>query len=535
MPPTRRSSVLAAAATALLALPTASAAAQAPGLANPGFEADGAATAHPADWHSTGRPGLARTEAGGHTGGFALVQSSPAPFGVETEQRVAGLRRGGWVTLEAWTRTTAAAGASYVALRGCGGPEQRATVPPSAQWIRIVVSAPVRSRECRVILHTEGDAGARSEFDDVALTPGRAALSILGADVSSLDKSESLGGVYRDAAGRPGDALAILKAAGLNWIRLRAWVDPAEPHHDTAELLRMARRAKAAGLQVLVDLHYSDFWADPGKQWTPAAWQGKTFAELEQAFADYTRGVVAALVAQGTPPAMVQVGNEINSGLVWDYAATWTGCSSADDGLGATRTECHTENWDRLAELLTAGYQAVKAASPQTKVMLHLADGGDNGTFRWWFDNATARGVPFDVIGASFYGYWHGPLSALQANLDDVSAHYDKDVVVAETAYPFTLADADGTGNIIGDPGLLIPGYAATPAGQAAWLRDIETIVRAVPGDRGLGVFWWEATWTAVPGNGWSPRDPHSGNGWENQALFDYGDRVLPAAAELRP
>ena len=167
--------------------------------------------------------------------------------------------------------------------------------------------------------------------------------------------------------------------------------------------------------------------------------------------------------------------------------------------------------------------------------MLHLAEGGDNGTFRWWFDNVTTRNVPFDVIGASFYGYWHGSLAQLQFNLNDVAAHYGKDVVVVETAYPFTLADKDGWENIIDLASELVAGYPATPEGQRAWVRDVMSIVRAVPGGRGLGIFYWDATWTGVPGNGWSPRDPTSGNAWENQALFDFDDRLLPAMREFRP
>jgi arabinogalactan endo-1,4-beta-galactosidase len=245
--------------------------------------------------------------------------------------------------------------------------------------------------------------------------------------------------------------------------------------------------------------------------------------------------VVQGLVDQGTPPDMIQLGNEINPGMLWDYAATWDGESCADDGMGGTHCEFHHENWPNLAELLTAGYQAVKDVSPATRVMLHLAEGGSNGTFTWWFGNITSRDVPFDVIGASFYEYWHGPLSALQFNLDDVTARYDKDVIVAETAYPFTLADEDGTGEIIGTPGALVPGYPPTPEGQARNLRDVMSIVRAVPNGRGLGIFYWEPTWTAVPGNGWSPRDDASGNGWENQALFDFDDRALPAINEFRP
>jgi arabinogalactan endo-1,4-beta-galactosidase len=434
----------------------------------------------------------------------------------------------GWYTLAARTQRDVAADAS-IGLR-CGAREQRTTVPAAGGSVRITVSAFAWSRRCTVALRSRGGAAT---FTELTLERGRRTLSVRGADVSSLHKSEAFGGVYRDARGRRGDALEILHDHGLNWIRLRVWVNPADGYHDTAELLKMARRAKRAGLNVLVDFHFSDFWADPGKQWTPAAWAGKPFAELQQTFAEYTRDTVKALVRQGTPPAMVQLGNEIQSGMLWDYAATWTGCSTADDGLGGQRTECHTENWDNLAALLTTGYQAVKSVSPRTKVMLHIADGGSNGTYQWWFDNVTLRKVPFDVIGASFYGFWHGTLADLQFNLDDITKRYGKPVIVAETAYPFRLDSEDGLGNIIFAEDQLVPGYAATPAGQAAWLRDLASVVRAVDG--GLGYFWWEATWTAVPGNGWSPRDPTSENGWENQAWFGYDDRLLPAAGELVP
>jgi arabinogalactan endo-1,4-beta-galactosidase len=429
--------------------------------------------------------------------------------------------RPGWWTARVQVRSDTAGG--YVALRGCGGRERRTAVPVVADWVEIVVSTRVRSSgRCRAVL------GGPAEFGELRLERGRVPEPFLGGDVSSLKKSEDLGGVYRDPSGRRGDALRILHAAGTDWVRLRVWVDPADGYHDHAELLEMARRARAAGLRVLVDLHYSDFWADPGKQWTPAAWEGKSFPELKATFTAYTRGIVRSLVAQGTPPDMVQLGNEINPGMLWDYGATFTGCSTADDGAGGQRRECFRENWDQLAQLLTAGHQAVKWASPRTKVMLHLAEGGKNDTFRWWFDNVSARNVPFDVIGASFYGYWHGTLAALQANLRDVSVKYGKDVIVAETAYPFTLADEDGWENVINLESELIPGYPATPAGQAAWLRDLRATVRAVP--RGLGVFWWDSTWTAVEGNGWSPRDPSTGNAWENQALFGFDDRLLPAA-----
>jgi arabinogalactan endo-1,4-beta-galactosidase len=271
-------------------------------------------------------------------------------------------------------------------------------------------------------------------------------------------------------------------------------------------------------MQLLVDLHFSDTWADPGHQAKPAAWEGYTVEQLTQAVYDHTYDVCRSLVKQRTPPAMVQIGNELNSGMLWPDGHTWD-----------------PPNWDNLAQFLTAGYNAVKDCSPKTRVMLHLANGGDNGLYRWWFDNITARSVPFDVIGFSYYSYWHGSLADLQYNLNDISAYYDKDVIVVETAYPFTLADDDGWENIIDLESELTAGYPATPEGQSAMLRDVMSIVRAVPDGRGLGIFYWDAAWTGVPGNGWDPADPSSGNAWENQALFDFDDRALPALREFKP
>jgi arabinogalactan endo-1,4-beta-galactosidase len=333
-------------------------------------------------------------------------------------------------------------------------------------------------------------------------------VAIAGADLSHLPKNEAYGAVYRDHGNARRDAVQILARDGVNYARLKVWVNPADGYNDKADVLAMAKRTKAAGMKLLVDFHYSDAWADPGKQNKPAAWAGLPFDRLRQAVYDHTFDVLSALRRQGTPADMAQVGNEINGGMLWP------------DG--------RWDNWDGLAALLTAGSTAVTAASPGTKVVLHLAEGGNNAGHRWWFDQAVARGVPFDVIAVSHYVYWHGPLGYLQANLLDLTARYGRPVMVAETAYGFTTAENDHETNIF-NPGLATDGgYPATPAGQAAALRDIFTTVAAVPG--ALGVFYWEPTWTAATGAGWDPADPSSGDGWENQAVFDYSGRALPAA-----
>jgi arabinogalactan endo-1,4-beta-galactosidase len=322
-------------------------------------------------------------------------------------------------------------------------------------------------------------------------------------------RAEDLGAVFRRADGTVADPVRILREGGASWARLKVWVNSADVYHGTPHILAMARRAADQGMRLLVDFHYSGTWADPGKQYPPAAWAGLDDAALARAVAAHTAGVLGALRAQGTPAAMAQIGNEINGGMLWPSGST--------------------DDFGRLAALLTAGAEAARDASPGIRVAPHLAEGGDNGGTRWWFDNAVSRGVPFDVIALSFYGHWHGTLDELRYNLRDAAARYGKDVLVAETAYPFRLGSDDGHADIIGDTSQLVSGYPATPGGQQKWLRDICAVVAGVPGGRGLGVFCWEPAWTATPGNGWDETDPSSGNGWENQALFDYGDRALPA------
>ncbi len=333
-------------------------------------------------------------------------------------------------------------------------------------------------------------------------------LRILGADISSLKKSEDLGGVYAYEDGTQADALMILKDHGMNYARIRVWVNSPDGYHGKAQLLEMAMRLKAHDIKLLVDFHYSDTWADPGKQPKPAAWVELDFEGLKKALYAHTYDMCDSLKEQGTPPDMIQVGNEITNGMLWE------------DGR-------NDKSFNNLAALLKEGYRAVKDCLPKTLVMLHLDNGGKNELYRWWFDNILEQGVPFDLIGASYYPYWHGTLADLQNNLNDVAIRYNKDILLVETAYAFTADDNDNYENII--IAQEQPGYPFTPEGQAKMLADIMNIVCSIPNGRGLGVMWWDATWTAVPGNGWNPGEPTSGNNWENQALFDYNNRALPA------
>ena len=336
----------------------------------------------------------------------------------------------------------------------------------------------------------------------------RGTLSVLGADVSSLKKSEDKGGLYAYEDGTQADALKILKDHGMNYARIRVWVNSPDGYHGKSQLLEMATRLKNYGIKLMVDFHYSDTWADPAKQPKPAAWAGLDFEGIKTALYKHTYEICMGLKDQGTPPDIVQVGNEITNGMVWP------------DGK-------NDQGFENLAALIKEGYRAVKDCSSETRVLLHVDNGGNQEVCQNWFDKIIEQKVPFDLIGVSYYPFWHGGPSGLRENINNLAMRYDKDIIVVETAHAFTLEENDNFKNVIYEEGTV--GYPVTPEGQEKFLADVMEIVRAVPNGHGLGIIWWEATWTAVPGNGWDPADPSSGNNWENQALFDYHNRPLPA------
>lgn len=356
---------------------------------------------------------------------------------------------------------------------------------------------------------------------------------IKGADISTLLEAEQHGAKFYNQNGQQQDAIAILKANGVNYVRLRLWVDPQDASGKTygggsnnlENTIALAKRVKAQGLKLLLDFHYSDFWTDPGKQFKPKAWEKMDYPQLKTAIHDYTRDTIARFKQEGVLPDMVQIGNEINGGMLWPEGKSW--------GQGGGE-------FDRLAGLLNAAIGGLKenlTGGEQVKIMLHLAEGTKNDTFRWWFDEIAKRGVPFDIIGLSMYTYWNGPISALKANMDDISRRYNKDVIVVEAAYGYTLDNCDNAENSFQAKEEKDGGYPGTVQGQYDYIHDFMQSVIDVPDHRGKGIFYWEPTWIAVPGTTWATKagmkyihdEWKEGNARENQALFDCQGKVLPS------
>ncbi|MFF2267394.1 arabinogalactan endo-beta-1,4-galactanase [Cellulosimicrobium cellulans] len=352
---------------------------------------------------------------------------------------------------------------------------------------------------------------------------------IWGVDLGMLAEVEDKGGQFFQD-GVEGDAVEILADAGSNMVRLRLWVDPytmnGEPYgggtNDLASTIVAAQRAKAEGMDVLLDFHLSDWWADPGTQTKPKAWRNLTSSQLVTTVHDYTEDVITQMRAAGVVPEMVQMGNEISAGVLWD-----------EGRIGGAVTD-----FGPLAELLTAGFDGVDDAllpGEDIEKVLHIDHGGDNNLYRWWFDGILAEGVDFDIIGLSYYPFWHGTMGELKYNLNDLASRFGKELLVVETAYGWTLDDGDGLINSFYTAEEATGGYPATVAGQTAYLRDLRDIVQGVPGGLGRGIIWWEPAWLPVEGAHWGSEagkeDNDDGgilsNPWDNQTLFDFDGNAL--------
>jgi arabinogalactan endo-1,4-beta-galactosidase len=401
------------------------------------------------------------------------------------------------------------AGTSPGALAPIPGAQQQ--TPPAGEPVYWPSARGISVRYVKIdVTDNDGTPPCIDEFRLFSATPS-SAIRDRGADLSFEPQEEAAGARFTDD-GVPGSALSILNRHGLNYVRLRLWVNPPTGYSDLASDLRMARRIEAAGDRLYLDIHYSDFWADPQHQDIPAAWQGQDLSQLSATVDSYTQQVIHAFAAQGTPVDMVSIGNEIRNGILWPVGqVNWTN----DTG------------WSNLVTLLKAGVAGARAANPvghPLLVMLHFDEGGNNADSRRFYDHMVQGGVPFDVIGLSYYPFFHGQLSAMRANVDDLATRYGKPIAVAESQYPWTLAGGDSTGNFVWQSSQLSGGYPASPGGQESFYNDALSILAQVPDHRGLGLFYWEPEW--IPGVGW---EPGAGTPNDNLTLFSFTGQALPS------
>jgi arabinogalactan endo-1,4-beta-galactosidase len=309
----------------------------------------------------------------------------------------------------------------------------------------------------------------------------------LGADLSFTPQELAAGAVFTDR-GRQASPVTIMKDNGANYVRMRLWVNPPPGYSDLASDLALARSVHAAGMKIYLDIMYSDFWADPQHQDIPAAWQGQDLSQLTATVQSYTQQAISAFAKQGTPVDTVSIGNEIRNGILWPVG-------QVDPATGA--------GYDALATLLKAGVAGARAGNPaghQLRIMMHYDQGGDNQLSQAFFQNLVSRGVQFDVIGLSYYPFFHGTMSQLRANVDALATQFHKKIVIAETQYPWTLANGDSTGDFVWQTSQVSAGYPASPGGQLSFVTDELSILAQVPDGLGAGLFYWAPEW--IPGVG---------------------------------
>ena len=323
---------------------------------------------------------------------------------------------------------------------------------------------------------------------------------ITAVDISSYPEISNSNQTFYDLEGNRNDFLTILKNNGINTIRLRLWVNPTNAHSGFNEVKQFSETLKTNGFNTWLSIHYSDTWADPGNQQTPRQWEGIDFMQLKDSVYHYTEKVVTEL-----QPNYIQIGNEINAGFLHPHGHI-------------------TNNPQQFKELFNTAIEAIRTNTNDTKIIVHFAgiEGAD------WFYNKLGS-VDYDIIGLSYYPIWHGKsLNTLKTTMQNLSSSHNKTIVIAETAYPFTLEWNDWTTNIVGlDEQLILPQYPATPQGQRDFVKQIKTLTKEL--DNGIGFCYWGAELIAWKGNQSTDASP-----WENQALFDFNNKALAVLREFK-
>ena len=325
-----------------------------------------------------------------------------------------------------------------------------------------------------------------------------------GVDLSMLKQVEDNGGLFYEN-GNQIDPIQEFNSKGINTVRLKIWHNPLLNYNDLESVLEIAERVKNAELDLLLDFHYSDTWADPSNQNKPAAWENLNFETLCDSIEQYSRYVITKLKNQNTLPKYVQIGNETDCGFLWPDGYV---CGESNNDI----------QWNKLRDLFMHAIEGVNTAldfEDSLKIISHVSSGGN-----WFFGNLLEEDIPIDILAISYYPMWHGTLADLNQNINMLATQFGKPVLVVETAYPFTLSWNDNTNNILGLETQLLDGYEASEEGQFSFLYDLISLVH--DNDFGYGICYWAPDWISTS---------QFGSPWENQALFDFDGQLLDAVS----
>ena len=305
-----------------------------------------------------------------------------------------------------------------------------------------------------------------------------------GIDISWLPNVEAAGGKFFNASGKQIDAIVLMKEMGITVGRIRVWVNPKDDGATVAKAIKLAKRLKAQGLETCIDFHFSDTWADPAHQTIPKNWSSSSIIQLKVDVHNYLSQMLNEFIAEKTQPQWVQLGNEVSNGFLWP--------------LGQINSQS-TEQWNNFVGLFSAASQTLRSKLPTAKSILHLDCGGDVNKTRWWLQQSQKYGLTdYDVLGLSYYSQWHGPWQNLQNTLQAAESITQKPILIAETAYPWTTRQFGS--DVLDVKKSALTGYPLTTTGQANFVNKLETIMRSLPDNKGIGIWWWDGLSKQVVG-----------------------------------
>lgn len=331
-----------------------------------------------------------------------------------------------------------------------------------------------------------------------------------GMDLSFQSELENYNIDYKDGNGNSVELLDFVKSKGANLVRLKLWHTPQNGHNGLEDVKAYAQRIKTKDMDFLLNFHYSDYWADPVTQTPPSAWQNLSLEDLKAVVYNYTKSVVQQLKAQHTLPKIIQIGNETDSGFLWDYGKVWNEFN---------------DNWVNYADLVSEAIRAIREVDTehQIKVMLHHSNVEHSIYF---FNKLQPYNLDFDIIGLSYYPQFQTKdLELIATKLNTLANTLDKEILLVEVAYPFTLDWNDNLTNYVGSLNQIIPEFPPTPQGQKAYMEWLITTIKNIPNNKGIGFCYWAPDWVAFNGN---ENTSTNGSSWENQSVFDFNLKALP-------
>lgn len=449
----------------------------------------------------------------------ALMHKKSTGYKVYSYQKITDLQNG-FYRLTVWVKNSGGQNACYINAKDYGGMERMTSLPVTqSNWKQVIIRGiEVTNEELTIGLFSDAQENNWCLIDNWELIKDdKEYLFLKGGDISELSYIEQKGGKFFEN-GEQKDCFEILKNNGVNLARLRLYNDPGNPNfspsnrlpegiQNPTDILSLSKRAKQAGMKILLTFHYSDYWTNGGLQTKPHEWEDFSYSELKQAVYDFTWDFMNQMKDQGTTPEFVSLGNETAGGILFP------------DGVSS--------NFRQLSELLNLGYDAVKSVSPATKVIIHLDDAGNSDKYDWYFNGLNAYGLKYDLIGASYYPYWtRKTVEEIAEWVQYQSNKLNKDILIMETGYNWNPTLPGGWAGQLKDNGPYQNIYPSSPEGQKNFLYECFNAMKGAAKGRVLGAVYWDPVMIDVQGVGWELGGP---NVVSNTTLFDFNGNGLPA------